>query len=336
MRRLAPGLNSDSIRLRQPRLDPLFVVVDAVTRTPGMEVQTAVAEQFQQNNKRSRRLVVAAAVVAVCLVGAAIAVGVTFGVKKNSDASSATPSTQPLEPFIVDCSNLQIQAQPDPVTQCHCAGSISVVTGGVAARYITLNQTLMPTVDPSFHDAMQSCSPQNQALVWLATDNGDSPTLSESALRQRYNLALLFILWNGPGWQANDGWLSSHDECVWYGITCNDQMNVTDISLSNNTMSGQLASAISSFADLISLELDGNQFNGSTLTSLFGEMSNLQKLQLNLTGINGTIPHELFNLTERLQYVNLAGNELSGTIPTLVGKLKQLRKFLIWSMVQLN
>jgi hypothetical protein len=326
IRRRAPGLNPNFINLHLPRQNEA-VIVEAVASIShaASHIQTVgVVEQYEQQKRKKWYCMPVAVVLASLLVGGSIGLGVAYGIKGKTNNSESPSGVLP--PFTVDCYTLHNRAQPDPVTQCHCWGNITIVADEVAARYYNLTETFMPTTHAKFYEAILSCNPRNQALLWLASDNGGGSTLSEPALLQRYNLALLFILWNGPRWNTTNGWLSSYNECNWYGITCNDQLNVTSISLSRNTLTGELEPAATLFTGLVSLKLDGNNFLGSTFPSQVGAMSNLRLLQLNLTGIDGVIPDELFNLNETLQYLNVARNFLTGTIPTRVAKLQQLRE----------
>jgi hypothetical protein len=277
--------------------------------------------------RRSKKLVyMLVAVTAAILIVAALSV--TFGIKgKNSGNND---STTKFENFTTDCNALKGQAQPHAFSQCYCNGNISIIAADVAVRYSTLMQSFIHEVYPTFNDSINSCSPHNQALVWLASGDGyTDPSTDESQLRQRYSLAVVFSLWNGLAWKRSDEWLSSISECSWFGIVCNNFEIVDTMALSNNSLVGELSPAVPLLTSLISLMVDGNDFRGIGIPTNLGNMSNLQYLELNSTGINGTIPSELFNLSGNLQYFNVAGNDLTGTIPALVEKLTNLSKFLL-------
>ena len=86
---------------------------------------------------------------------------------------------------------------------------------------------------------------QSKALLWLQQD-GLSSSLNSSRLVQRYALASVYhatFAVRTPytdaefgfnvvlGWNNATSWLSSIDECLWYGIDCNGNGQVTSIIL---------------------------------------------------------------------------------------------------------
>jgi hypothetical protein len=300
-----------------------------VTSSPPVEPLPAPEEAAPDTNAKSqppkRCYYLLAAVLACILIAAAV--GITFAIKGKHSGTDGTTTTR-FSPFTKDCSSLDSQSEPHVLSQCYCNNKISTVASDIVTRYDDLSESFVRDVYPSFNESLDSCSPSNQALLWLASgDGGDDPSTDESRLRQRYSLAVLFSLWNGLDWSITSGWLSSENECTWFGIACNTNGTMVTISLSNNSLVGELAPATALLTSLVSLMLDGNDFRGSVIPSEINKMSKLQHLELTSTGINGTIPHQLFDLNETLQYVNIAGNSLTGTIPTLITALGQLRKF---------
>jgi hypothetical protein len=65
------------------------------------------------------------------------------------------------------------------------------------------------------------------ALEWLLHDDPMQLDASDSALYQRFILALLAFESLGP-----DDWLSDGDECEWSGVSCNDGSKVSELDLS--------------------------------------------------------------------------------------------------------
>lgn len=62
---------------------------------------------------------------------------------------------------------------------------------------------------------------QYNALQWL--ENEDPLMLDptdQAALKQRYIVALFYFALNGEFWSLAMRWLSSDDECEWYGVSC--------------------------------------------------------------------------------------------------------------------
>ena len=49
-------------------------------------------------------------------------------------------------------------------------------------------------------------------------------------------MALLFWEMDGPSWNLFDDWVSSEDECEWFGVECNKNGVVTKVVLNNNNI----------------------------------------------------------------------------------------------------
>nr|XP_027126683.1 LRR receptor-like serine/threonine-protein kinase isoform X2 [Coffea arabica] len=151
---------------------------------------------------------------------------------------------------------------------------------------------------------------------------------------------------NGPlqalsNWDSTDG-----TPCGWFGITCNFNKEVTEVSLQNMDLFGNVPNNFSSLLSLNKLVLFGTNLSGSipkeigslqelrllvlsenALTGgLPGEifhLPNLEELHLNSNRLEGSIPDEIGNLTS-LTSLTLFDNQLSGTIPRSIGNLKKL------------
>ncbi|KAK4366799.1 hypothetical protein RND71_014679 [Anisodus tanguticus] len=83
------------------------------------------------------------------------------------------------------------------------------------------------------------------------------------------------------------------------------------LDLSENTLTGNLSSAIGSLGRLQVLNLANNQLSGVLPTEL-GELRSLEFLDISNNHFNGSIPE---NLSSSLRVLNVSNNELSGAIP---------------------
>jgi Leucine-rich repeat (LRR) protein len=199
-------------------------------------------------------------------------------------------------------------------------------TQQVAAQYDVLVQSFMPSVDPNFYGNINSCSPENQALVWLASSDGSSTSASFDTLTQRYRLALLFILWDGPNWKGNDSWLSSKSECTWLEVICNIEKQVTEILLSNQNIMGEIPmDAAFNLTSLTKLDVSRNQIEGSLSDAIgiYSTSPTLATINLSINLLNGKLPPRLSEFTS-LEQVHLGQNNLRGFIPTEFGLLSNL------------
>mmetsp|Transcript_27981 Transcript_27981/g.32628 ORF Transcript_27981/g.32628 Transcript_27981/m.32628 type:complete len:397 (-) Transcript_27981:81-1271(-) len=214
-------------------------------------------------------------------------------------------------------------------------------------------------------------TPQGLAFDWImhidrfhykgssipVMDPSDSPTIV-----QRYILAVVFFategvlnddlgkrftpddnklgLWTTEG---TLGFLSSYHECEWkikteYGTlkgvtSCNKEtMDVTEITLSELGLNGELPEEIGYLSKLLTLDFQDNRIKGSIPQSI-GRLKSLRKLELGHNHFEGTVPSsigDMFNLeTLYINYNLMHGNDI---IPTSLCELQNRGKlFNIWA-----
>ncbi len=184
--------------------------------------------------------------------------------------------------------------------------------------------------------------------------SGDSSydCTSQSAISEVECLALvsLFEQTDGENWVDHTNWLQNDDPCSWYGITC-DAGAVTEISLFDNELSGEIPTELANLSSLTILILSSNNLTGSipdsfatlptlstlalggnqlsgTIPASLGQIENLVILALSDNNFTGNIPAALSALAH-LEYLGLAFNQLSGELPTELGDLTDLKAFTI-------
>ncbi len=280
-----------------------------------------IASESMQSRKvffvRNRRVWCVGLLLMILAIGVVV-VGICVFGSNSSSATAGQGVTTPMDPPTFSCDNWFNHTQPSVITQCFCYGKITIVADDVAANYQRLQTGgFIEGVLPGFNDTISSCDPANQALVWLASATGSpSPDVD---LRQRFVMALLYVLWNGRLWTVNTGWLSSDNECIWDGVTCDRFGVVTGINLYNNQLTGDLGSEFTLLTSLAGLSLGGNGLQGS-LPSELGKLVGLTSLTLQSNQLTGPLPEELSQLTLLVELM-LGDNTLVGTIPTSLGEL---------------
>jgi hypothetical protein len=187
------------------------------------------------------------AFVAVLILGGASA-GIALAVANNTSSGSDSATEPPNNTDMADSQCFFTDmAQPDPILQCACDGAITVLTNETLSNYITLKESFVPTLFPSFDYTVKSCEPQNAALLWLAADNSEHQTLE--IMQNRYLLSLLYAYWQGLEWKDNEGWLDAASECSWSGVTCSETL-VTEVNLHDTNLTGSLVTELGLFPNI--------------------------------------------------------------------------------------
>jgi hypothetical protein len=269
---------------------------------------------------RSRWIWCVGVMLIVLLAVVAVVVGISVFENQSSSKTTVRTVTTPMDPPTASCDGWINQTQPSAITQCVCIGKITIVADDIQANYQRLTSDgFIQTILPDFAGDIDSCDPSNQALVWLASATGSS----SPNLRQRFILAMVYIMWNGILWTVNDGWLSSDNECTWNGLSCDRFGEVTQVELYNNEVTGSLGTAFSLLTSLQAMSLGLNGMRGS-LSSELGGLASLTSLILATNHLTGSLPSELAQLSI-LQDLTLDDNRITGTIPTWLGQLSNLQ-----------
>ncbi|KAL3523537.1 hypothetical protein ACH5RR_016371 [Cinchona calisaya] len=96
---------------------------------------------------------------------------------------------------------------------------------------------------------------------------------------------------------------------------CNTTSLINYLDLSDNLLSGELASCLEhTFNSLIVFNLANNNFSGNIPSAIFGERSLLEALHLRNNSFTGEIPTSLLNCN-LLKILDLGVNKLSGKLP---------------------
>jgi len=209
-----------------------------------------------------------------------------------------------------------------PTTNREASGIREQVEAGILQR--GENFTDMPKSDPRY-----------RALEWILHYDQLQLDSDDVNLYQRYVLALFAFALDSLAWSAcgehrkfgneteffatedcgvtnaatradesHKVWLSSTEECEWYGVICSKDQVVRGLELMGNGLIGEIPPEISQLRFLQYLALNGNCLYG-TIPPEFGNMPNLLSLELHGNGLSGKLPIELYDAS-KLQLLNVA------------------------------
>lgn len=99
-------------------------------------------------------------------------------------------------------------------------------------------------------------------------------------------------------------------------------VNLSQLDLSNNALSGPLPHSLSNFSSIQILLLSGNQFSGPIPPSI-GGLNQVLKLDLSRNALSGEIPPEI-GYCVHLTYLDMSQNNLSGSIPPVISNIRIL------------
>ena len=100
------------------------------------------------------------------------------------------------------------------------------------------------------------------------------------------SLSNLEYLW------LEDNWLSDAPLGEWEGVTTDGDGRVISLSLTYNSLSGEIPAGLGSLSNLTELDLHSNELSGEIPAEL-GSLSNLESLRLGGNSLSGCVPSSL-------------------------------------------
>ncbi|XVE55051.1 hypothetical protein DITRI_Ditri03aG0130200 [Diplodiscus trichospermus] len=121
-----------------------------------------------------------------------------------------------------------------------------------------------------------------------------------------------------------DYWKESESPCNFFGVSCDPVSGkVTEISLVNKSLSGEISPSISTLDSLTTFDLSQNFISGRLPVHL-NNCTNLRDLNVSYNEMVGIIPD--FSGLKNLESLDLSSNFFSGRFPSWVGNLSGLVK----------
>lgn len=210
----------------------------------------------------------------------------------------------------------------------------------VSNRYDTIRHYLLFQFAGNATMMDQPGSPQREALCWISEfDDYDTDVTDENeeAIVQRYSLAVMRISMYGKKTHSDYNFstlrdidfLSAHHECDWDNIMCDQSRAVTNIWLSNKSLSGKVPPEIGNLSTLskfFQTEYCNALMYPKIVDAHSSVFANLfvDFIDLSLNQLTGSIPTSIALLTS-LENLSLAFNEFKTTIPPVLGRMSSLK-----------
>jgi len=220
----------------------------------------------------------------------------------------------------------------------HCDSNGRIITGVPVVRtkrYQELKMVLelklrLGEMEESSNFDVQ-CSPHDLALTWMTDRDTLQPTQA-AKIFQRFALAHFYFVTNMASTrlsvlsgQSNDTpWLTTDEsECIWFGISCDEDNFITAIKLSEEQLMGQIPNELLILLPYLRiLDLSANEFNTRIPLSLYSS-PRLEYVNLAENQLSGSIDETKWTTTN-LESLVLAENQFMGTIPASIGALTKL------------
>jgi hypothetical protein len=214
------------------------------------------------NSARNTRLMVCCAVVGAMVVIVAVSLGVLL--TRDTSQSDGDPRCK-LEPGEVNV-----------VVNCKCRNTTELYRAALSSDEIAMYHELLKIFSDheiflAYTDEdveMSSCSPQNQAVLEMASFKGKGLT-PEDAKRAReeldvdrllgvYSIFIFFIQMDGDSWENKENWLEDYNLCEWFGVTCSSTVRTSSLVLRSNGLAGTLPNELHLLTHLFELDLSDN------------------------------------------------------------------------------
>ncbi|KAL7546763.1 hypothetical protein ACHAWF_010096 [Thalassiosira exigua] len=322
------------------------------------ELKEGGGRRCQCSGKKKWLVAIASLVVVGAVVGGAL--GATLGKKQEKapgDAAGAEsgPREVPTSTTLKPTPQPVPGAQPAPPLE-EISGTRPPASEGAAEKEAVALAALERNVPAESYAAVADAglaTPQNEALNWVLYDDsfaydwegiaaGDAA--AETAFVQRYALATLYAVLNGPEWDESENWRTGADVCEWYGVECVGESDGGEAGAGTSARAlrrrdaryGTLGNGNEEGADrgtrrlqlnegaVRALRLVDNGLEGWLPPDL-SSLADLEEIEMHRNKIYGEIPPHIYGMVQ-LTTLFLDDNRLGGTIATEIGTMQNLDK----------
>lgn len=163
---------------------------------------------------------------------------------------------------------------------------------------------------------IDNCAKSVAVSIGTLTRNTDDECypMPDANVEDRAALVAFYDATIGTGWTNNTNWLTDAPLGEWHGVTTDGEGRVTELSLIQNNLRGEIPSRVGELTNLRRLSLGGNQLMGSIPASL-GGLANLEQLTLTDNELTGEVPSTFENLNNLQSFETAFNFGLTGRLP---------------------
>ena len=216
---------------------------------------------------------------------------------------------------------------------CNLTGNIPATFGGLEkCGNLQLNGNKLSGVVPAevqAHPKWQATTGWKYEVNILPQQEGYELLLEAPAFsRQTDSLALVKIynVADGANWKESRRWTLENPMDTWPGVKLNDEGRVTELSITNGTVTTvewEIPEALADLTELSTLQIVGSKLKGEIPAFLYG-MTKLAKIRFNTNNLTGALSDKISQWTDLTELYLNGNKELGGTIPETIGQLKKL------------
>lgn len=188
-------------------------------------------------------------------------------------------------------------------------------------------------------------TPQNQAAIWMADHDALQYTVPTApagddyiSFVQRYVLAVLYFSTGGHQWKNQNFFLDKEHECAWFtrdeltdgevialGVSCNTNLEVSELLMPRNGMTGNLPTELAHLTKLHFVDLNRNSLTGPAIPDTLERLTDMQFFDVRYNQLTGYIPLWLGTEWSQITELALADNAMGGLLPDSMNLLHNLK-----------
>jgi RHS repeat-associated protein len=154
----------------------------------------------------------------------------------------------------------------------------------------------------------------------VAANAVTAAAITPELLADSLALLELYDSMGGPNWTNQTNWKTGK-VATWYGVIVKNG-RVTEVTLTNNNLTGTIPAAIGNLTAINWLRLYENHLTGRVPETI-GNLTACTRLMFYQNQITGGLPESIGQMTA-LQMLMIQDNLLTGSIPSSIGNLKQM------------